>query len=115
MSLMVGCLGWVAAAALGARARTRAELGARACHELRSPLTAARLALEAGHGPGTVELQLRRLGLAVDDLAAARRGGRAEELVEVVEAGELLDGVRASWAPVAAGLDVRLSVDGPGC
>src|SRR5213080_1057479 len=101
---MVACVGWLAAAVLLARARAREELVARACHELRSPLTAAWLALESGRAPGVVELELRRAGRAVDDLCAARRGRRAAELVEPVEAGELLGGVRAAWEPVAGGL-----------
>src|SRR4051812_46284910 len=111
MASLVAITGWLAALALLARARAREELGARACHELRSPLTAARLALEAGRAPATVELQLRRAGRALDDLDAARRGRRADELVEPIEAGELLDGVRASWGPVAAGLGRPLEVE----
>src|SRR5689334_25189587 len=104
MAPLLAMTGWLAALALLARLRARQELIARACHELRSPLTAARLALEAGRAPGVVELELRRAGRAVDDLCAARRGRRAAELVEPVEAGELLGGVRASWEPVAEGL-----------
>ena len=111
MAAFVASVGWLCALALLARLRAREELVARACHELRSPLTAARLALEAGRGTGTVELQLRRVGRALDDLGAARRGRRAAELVEPVEAGELLDGVRASWGPVAAGLGRPLEVE----
>src|SRR3954469_19219828 len=107
MASLVAITGWLAALALLARARARDELVARACHELRSPLTAARLALEAGRAPATGELQLRRAGRALGALDArgAARGARGgDELVEPIEAGELLDGVRASWGPVAAGL-----------
>src|SRR4051812_32023019 len=111
MASLAAITGWLAALALVARLRAREELVARACHELRSPLTAARLALEAGRAPGTVELQLRRVGRALDDLGAARRGRWAHELVEPVEAGELLDGVRASWGPVAVGLGRTLEVE----
>src|SRR3954465_10174351 len=70
MASLVAIVGWLAALALLARARAREELVARACHELRSPLTAARLALEAGRAPATVELQPRPAGRA----AAAPRG-----------------------------------------
>src|SRR5689334_14067812 len=114
MTPLLVMTGWLAAFALAARARARDELIARACHELRSPLTAARLALETGRAPGIVELELRRVGRAVDDLCAARRGRWAAELVEPVEAGELLDGVRAAWQPVADGLGRMLVVDEPG-
>src|SRR4051795_2515187 len=75
MGVLVALSGWMAALALLTRARARAELVARACHELRSPLTAARLALESDRGAGVVELQLRRAGHAVDELCAARAGG----------------------------------------
>ncbi len=61
----------------------RAELVARACHEIRGPLTAAGLAAEAAarHGahlpPAVLEHELWRAARAVDDLGAAggsRRG-----------------------------------------
>ena len=113
MAPLVAMTGWLCVAVLVARVRARQELIARACHELRSPLTAARLALEAGRAPGVVELELRRAGRAVDDLCAARRGRRAAELVEPVEVGELLGGVRAAWEPVADGLGRVLDVSGP--
>jgi signal transduction histidine kinase len=75
--------GWVVALALVAvlivnerRARGHAELVARACHELRGPLTAAGLALYAAGRRGelparrvaAVDLQLRRAELALTDL-----------------------------------------------
>src|SRR3954451_8448504 len=69
------------------------ELVARACHELRGPLTAAHLAPHAGArhadaGAGdrlaAIELELRRAGLALDDLAAARAGRRAGDRDEIV-------------------------------
>src|SRR3954454_24171998 len=104
MTPLLVLTGWLAALGLLARGRAREELVARACHELRSPLTAARLALEAGRAPGVVELQLRPAGRAGGGLCAARGGRRAAELVEPVETAELLADVRASWGPVAAGL-----------
>jgi signal transduction histidine kinase len=80
----VSVAGWLVALALtllaghvDRRARRRAELVARACHELRGPLTAAGLAL---HSAGretfarplaAVELQLRRAQLALIDLSLA--------------------------------------------
>ena len=116
-ALALVCAG-LAALVLG-RLRAREELVARACHELRSPLTAARLAVHA-LGSGTaaaprplavLELELRRAALALDDLAAAREGARAGDLAEVLEAHEVVEAVVDSWRPVARGLGVELDVD----
>jgi signal transduction histidine kinase len=60
----------------------RMELVARACHELRGPLTAARLGLSLGERAGAlsadrvraIDLELGRAALAVDDLEGAGRG-----------------------------------------
>src|SRR3954452_17077858 len=74
------------------------ELVARACHELRGPLTAAHLALHSGarHGeppPARVAAvggELDRAALALYDLAAARHGRRAPDHDEPVDVGDLL-------------------------
>ena len=74
------------------------ELVARACHELRGPLTAAHLALHAGARRGdapparvaAIERELDRAALALEDLAAARRGRRAPDRDEPVDVGDLL-------------------------
>ena len=72
--------GWTAAVAVALGARTvlarRSERIARACHELRGPITAARLGLELcsrrGELPpvtfGALELELERATLALEDL-----------------------------------------------
>ena len=68
----------------------RMEAVARACHELRGPLAAARLGLELGVRVGelspaqlrALDLELGRASLALDDLAAAglsARDGRARQ------------------------------------
>ncbi|HEU4657836.1 MAG TPA: HAMP domain-containing sensor histidine kinase [Capillimicrobium sp.] len=106
--------GWLAAfaalAAAGwawARLRSRMELVARAAHELRSPLCAARLAVHAAAREGgwpalaPVDRELARAGLALDDLGAARSGARAGDRVERVDVGDLLREVRETWAPLA--------------
>jgi len=65
----------------------RAELVARACHEIRGPLTAAGLAAEAAarrgaHLPSAVlEHELWRAARAVDDLGAAGRSRRGTALL----------------------------------
>src|ERR1019366_8719364 len=73
-------LGAAAAALVCRSLRTRMEAVARACHELRGPLSAVRLGLELGSAGGeltparlrAIELELGRASLALDDLAAAR-------------------------------------------
>jgi len=115
--------GWLAAAlglavALGLlwELRRRRELVARACHELRGPLTAARLCLASmerrREAPperiAGLELELRRAGLALDDFAAARSGRRTFDRDEPVEVAELLEEQFASWRVVAGVFDSHL-------
>src|ERR1700730_12880311 len=82
-----GLSGW-AAAGLAALIAWRVlgwrmEAVARACHELRGPLTAARLGLELGAREGSltsarlaaIDLELARASLALDDLASPRATG----------------------------------------
>jgi signal transduction histidine kinase len=112
-------IAWVLTVVAVRRLRGREELVARACHELRSPLTAARLAVEAlgaepPSGPrplAVLDLELRRAALALDDLAAAREGARGGDLAEVLEAHEVVEAVVASWTPVARGLGTELRVE----
>ena len=110
--------GWLVATAavcsgLVARRSTemRMEAVARACHELRGPLAAARLGLELGVRVGelspaqlrALDLELGRASLALDDLAAAglsARDGRARHEVDVAEL--LGDSVEAWRVPAAA-------------
>jgi signal transduction histidine kinase len=123
----------VAAASAGIAAlawrelRRGRELVARACHELRGPLAAAHLALHAtatgvgpdgAGGPGVapaarlaaIELELRRAGRALDDLAAARSGGRAPDREEIVDVPELLARQASTWEAVAPVFGCRLSL-----
>ena len=115
--------GWLPAAlglavALGLmwELRRRRELVARACHELRGPLTAARLSLASMErrreaSPERIaglELELRRAGLALDDFAAARSGRRTLDRDEPVEVAELLEEQFASWRVVAGVFDSHL-------
>ncbi|MGZ4278035.1 MAG: hybrid sensor histidine kinase/response regulator [Solirubrobacteraceae bacterium] len=122
-------LAWVVAAiAVGlaivscAALRRRRELVARACHELRGPLMAAHLALHAGarHGEAPaarlkgIDLELRRAGMALDDLAAARRGRRAADRDEPVDVGDLLAFQALTWRAVAPVFGCELDVVEPG-
>jgi DNA-binding response OmpR family regulator len=96
--------------------RRRRELVARACHELRGPLTAAHLALHAGarHGEAppprvaAIELELKRAAVALDDLAAARRGRRTADRDEPVDVCDLLAYQALTWRDVAPVFGSRL-------
>jgi signal transduction histidine kinase len=120
--------GWLVALAVTAlaawvdrRARRHAELVARACHEVRGPLTAAGLALySAGRRSeapprrvAAVDLQLRRAELALADLSLAPAGGRARDCVEPVAVASLLEAEAASWREVASAHGCELVLSGP--
>src|SRR5205085_5891125 len=102
-----GVMGWLVAGALATlvvRLRLRLELVARAEHELRGPLTAFALALDAARGTPAgrrlalvldAELARARAGLA--DLAAARSGSRAAPLPAAVPVERLLRSSAAAW------------------
>ena len=106
-----------------------AEAVARACHELRGPLTAVRLGLELAVRSGqlpdervrALDLELGRAALAVDDLSAvSRRGARLGRLrvgePEQVDVTRLLaDSVEALRGTAAArGVELRLMSPGSG-
>src|SRR5688572_18245127 len=106
--------GGFALAGLGAlELRRRREMVARACHELRGPLTAVRLSLATmerrREAPperlATLEHELRRAGLALDDFAAARSGKRILDREAPVEVAELLEEQYHSWEGVAGAFD----------
>lgn len=90
--------------------RARAELVARACHEIRGPLTAAGLAAHsAAHrgaplAPAVVEHELWRAARAVEDLGAAGagRGGAptVPDRVQQVDVGDLLRRQAELWRQV---------------
>jgi signal transduction histidine kinase len=125
VSLAATFVGWLTAAALATiwlcahRALdTRMEAVARACHELRGPITAARLGLELGSRTGALSsAQLRAIGtelgratLALEDLAGTPGGAIIPGSPESVDLGALLtDSVRA-WEPSALAAGVQLSL-----
>src|SRR4051795_11601026 len=100
-------MGWIVAGGLGVgvvRLRLRLELVARAEHELRGPLTAFGLALDAARGTSAgrrlalvldAELARARAGLA--DLSAARSGRRAAPAPTAVPVDRLLRSSAAAW------------------
>jgi signal transduction histidine kinase len=114
--LALTAAGWLVASALVARRRAQAELVARACHELAGPLQAAGLALHAARRESpaprleAVDLELRRVGRALEDLDAARAGRRARDRVGVVDVGCLLAQQALAWQPAARERGRRLRV-----
>lgn len=96
------------------RAAARAELIARACHEVRGPLAAAHLALHALARRGVpvrgVEDELWRAARALSDLTAAPSGERALDAPEPVDVGALILRQTTSWQPAAEaqGCELRL-------
>lgn len=116
---LLASLGLLIAGALALRLRRQAALVAQASHELRGPLCAARLGLHAltTGEPGRVrraaaiDLELRRAGLALDDLAAARAGQRARGIAQVLDVGELLADAVESWRTLAAAFGAQVAVE----
>jgi len=109
--------GWLVATAAvfsGLLARRSSEMRmeavARACHELRGPLAAARLGLELGVRVGelspaqlrALNLELGRASLVLDDLAAGGLSAHDARARQEVDVAELLgDSVEAWRAPAA--------------
>jgi signal transduction histidine kinase len=110
--------GWLAASGTGVaagaawRALTgRMESVARACHELRGPLTAARLGLQLGASTGelsparlrAIDLELGRAALALEDLdRGRRRASQAWRSPEPVDVRQLVADSVEAWRPAAA-------------
>jgi signal transduction histidine kinase len=102
------------------------ELVARACHELRGPLTAARLGLQLGERIGelaperlrALDLELGAAALALDDLAELRGGGPGADVrtsrLEVVDVRELVEESVEAWRPAALGRGAALHAEWSG-
>lgn len=122
--ILVGWLlaigGLAAAAVTRHRAASMAEAVARACHELRGPLAAARLGLELSFRGGpppaarlrAIELELARATLSLDDLGRVcdRPSSRRVEGVEreLVDVSQLLADSVEAWQGHASVRGVRL-------
>jgi signal transduction histidine kinase len=117
VSVALSVAGWVAAALVGALAASvlraygdRMEAVARACHELRGPLAAARLGLAAPAGqelpsPGrlrAIDTELGRAALALDDLSGAGGGARRLWRVDRVDVRELVADSGEAWQASAS-------------
>lgn len=111
---------WLLIAALAAAAlrfHHRLVRVARASHELRGPLSAVQLGLHGLSGEparlAAIELELRRAGRALEDLAAARVGGPSRSGVERVDLARLVHEHAPGWAVLAEGHGARLRVGSP--
>ena len=128
VSTAVSVAGWVAAGLAGGLAVNvrraygdRMEAVARACHELRGPLTAARLGLAAPArqepSPGrlrAIDTELGRAALALDDLSGAGGGARSLWRLDRVDIrGLVADCVEACRASASAS-GTTVSVGGSG-
>ena len=122
---MIALAGWVAALVLAVsllRLRSvlgrRAELVARACHELRGPITAARLGVDrVARDPERgsdvlrgIDLELASAGVALEDLDAALAGRGGPWRLDAVDVTALLADAFEAFRPMALarGVDLRL-------
>jgi signal transduction histidine kinase len=125
---LVAVTGWLIAfaalatvVALRVICERRMALVAQAAHELRAPLSAALLALHGIRADAAgarriaaVELELRRAGLALEDLAVAPRGRRAPDCVEPLDVHAVLGDAVEVWQPLARSLASQLLLDASG-
>jgi signal transduction histidine kinase len=117
VSTAVSVAGWVAAGLAGVLAVSvlraygdRMEAVARACHELRGPLAAARLGLAAPAGqelpsPGrlrAIDTELGRAALALDDLSGTGGGPRRLWRLDRVDVRGLVTDCVEAWQAGAA-------------
>jgi signal transduction histidine kinase len=129
VSTAVSVAGWAAAGLVGAVAVSvrraygdRMEAVARACHELRGPLAAARLGLAAPTGqelpsPGrlrAIDTELGRAALALDDLSGAGGGGQNLWRLDRVDVGELVADSVEAWQASASAAGSAVRVGGSG-
>jgi signal transduction histidine kinase len=124
-AVVLAAAGWLAAlgalgtvAALRVSAERRMALVAEAAHELRAPLSAALLGLHGvvadaagARRVAAVELELRRAGLALEDLHAAPRGRRAPSCPEPLDVRAVLAEAVEAWRPLAGALAAELHYD----
>src|SRR4051812_21658659 len=105
-------------AVLFVRSHWRLVLVARASHELRGPLSAVQLGLDALSGEparlAAIDLELRRAGRALEDLAAARSGRRGDLEARHVDLAALAAEHEPSWRSLAAAHGAQLRVEPSG-
>lgn len=122
--------GWLTASAAGLAAAgvwralaSRMESVARACHELRGPLTAVRLGLDYGAGNGeltparlrAIDLELGRAALVLDELEAVRTRRAWSRPPEAIDLEQLMSDSVEAWRPTATANGVELHATWSGC
>ena len=122
---LLAASGLLVLAAVRRRLAWRSERMARACHEIRGPLSTARLAVALGSRPESLsaaklralDLELERAALALADLECARTGwaGHISALRTQVEIRDLLADSVAAWQSSARmrGVELGLRWSGP--
>jgi signal transduction histidine kinase len=120
IALSVAAVGWLLAALLLVELRRRAALVADAAHELRGPLTAISLGIEAlrrqpaaRHRAEALATEVCRMEMAADDAAAAASGRRAAGRPEGLDLGRLVRSSGEAWQPVAGRRGGRVTFDWP--
>src|SRR4051794_33511767 len=105
-------------AVLFVRSHWRLVLVARASHELRNPLSAVQLGLAALTGEparvAALELELARAGRALEDLAAAPSGRRADSATRPVDLAAFVSEYEPAWRSLAAAFGSELRVEASG-
>ncbi|HWF35647.1 MAG TPA: HAMP domain-containing sensor histidine kinase [Solirubrobacteraceae bacterium] len=122
---MIAAAGWIAALVavlwllrLRSVLGRRAELVARACHELRRPVTVARLGVELASRDGelrpdalrAVDLELASAGVALEDLSAAVTGREGPWRPGAVDVPALLGESVEAFRPLAHARGVHLAL-----
>lgn len=122
---MIAAAGWIAAIALvfwtlrlRSLLESRMELVARACHELRGPISAARLGVEVVERAsearpdllGAIDLELASAGVALEDLSAALAGRLGPWRLDAVDVAALLAESFEAFQPLARARGVELGL-----
>jgi signal transduction histidine kinase len=116
--LLAAALGWCIAGAMALELRRRSALLADAAHELRGPVTALSLGLEALRRQPVLRrradallVELARMHAATDDVAAAARGRRAEGVRRSFDLRHLAESGGEAWRLPAQRRGGRILVD----
>jgi signal transduction histidine kinase len=115
---LIASVALVVAAVMRRSRSARMEEVARACHELRGPLSAARLGLQLGARTGelsvarlrAIDLELARAALALEDLGGRSGSGSRPRSVERVDVAELVADSVEIWTAAAAARGVGIAL-----
>ena len=95
---------------LAALIASQEQFVADASHQLRTPLTALRLRIEAGDDEAALE-EVARLGSLVDELLALARADASAEAAAPLDLADLARTRVAAWEPLASERELRLAVE----